>query len=103
MTGHGIHSGGTRTMFSVSLSEVTSTQTARESQRPPASAEAAPRSAATGARRSNGPAGALTPQYSVWPRSRRNWRTEKTRIIAKSTHAIAEAAPNWKKFWKAVS
>ena len=24
-------------------------------------------------------------------------------MIAKSTQAIAEAAPNWKKFWKAVS
>ena len=44
-----------------------------------------------------------TAQYSVWPRSRRNWSTEKTRMTAKSTQAIAEAAPNWKKFWKAVS
>lgn len=42
-------------------------------------------------------------QYSVCPRSRRNWTSENTRITAKSTHAIAEAAPNWKKFWNAVS
>ena len=37
-------------------------------------------------------------QYSVWPRKSRNCKTEKTRMTANSTHAMAEAAPNWKKF-----
>src|SRR5262249_25042511 len=42
-------------------------------------------------------------QYSVWPRSRRICSTEKPSTTANRTHAIAEAAPNWKKFWNAVS
>src|SRR3989442_13009820 len=43
------------------------------------------------------------PQYSVCPRRSRNWRIEKPMMIANSTQAMAEAAPNWKKFWNAVS
>src|SRR5262245_64832163 len=42
-------------------------------------------------------------QYSVWPRNRRNWSSENPRMTMKSTQAIADAEPKWKKLWKAVS
>src|SRR5262249_19543191 len=50
-----------------------------------------------------GSGGDGTHQYSVWPRSSRNWSRENPRMIIKSTQAIAVAEPKWKKFRKAVS
>ena len=101
MAGHGIHSGGSRTMFSLSLSEVTSTHTTGTSQSSASVTRAKVRIRRCGSGRAAG--GSRHAQYSVWPRSRRNCSTEKPSTMANSTHAIAEAAPNWKKFWNAVS
>ena len=87
-------------MSGAGLSEVTTTHAIGESQSTARARRATVRATLERStdRRPRG-----TAQYSVWPRSRRNWRTEKARMTAKSTQAIAEAAPNWKKFWNAVS
>ena len=85
-------------MSAVSLSEVT---THPDDRQQPDDGRA--RSSATVSASAVAVETAHRAQYSVWPRSSRNCSTEKTRMTANSTHAIAEAAPNWKKFWKAVS
>ena len=87
-------------MSGAGLSEVTTTHAIGESQ---STARASRATVRATLERSTVRTPRATPQYSVWPRSRRNWSTEKARMTAKSTQAIAEAAPNWKKFWKAVS
>ena len=82
-------------MSSLGLSEVTTTHAIGESQ---STARASRASVSAQRCRSGGwPARAIA-QYSVWPRSRRNCSSEKARMTAKRTHAIAEAEPNWKKF-----
>ena len=89
-------------MSSVGLSEVTTTHTTGSSQ----STARASQRRGQHEPLSVEPAGgdrAIGPQYSVWPRRSRNWSTEKTRMTANSTHAMADAEPKWKKFWKAVS
>ena len=105
-------------MFSVGLSEVTTTQstgrshstattaiTQRQRGPPRRAGAAGGGSRWPGRDESRGavPGSEASHQYSVWPRSRRNWSSEKPRMIMNSTQAIAVAEPKWKKFRKAVS